>query len=303
MLRILLVEDSLQDRQILRYLLQAQFKGQVEISEAQTLFQTMKVLETKLVDCIVLDLQLPDSSGKETFETIYLRFPDVPIIVMTNNRDQALAMLMIQEGAADYVLKNYTDEEDIFRRIVFAIEKHRRTVRVSPEDAQSYHRLERKALDLRQAQAQEDPSSVIRNISIEVASATADLSRRMFAELQQITSKLVQYSTQQDTIAKTVASLDQELLRGYPDRPSVKSQMELLNHRVSSTEAGLKEVKGEVNDVEDTQRREALQVVQVSMTNRTKILIAVLALLGVVATSATTYFATTHKPSEKSAPK
>lgn len=304
MLRILLVEDSQQDREILRYLLQAQFKGQVEIFESQTLFQAMKVLETKLADCIVLDLQLPDSAGKETFQTIYQRFPDVPIIVMTNNRDQNLAMTMIREGAADYVLKSYTDEEDIFRRIVFAVEKHRRSVRVSPDDAQSYHTLERKALDLKHAQAMEEPSGVLRNISFEVAAATADLSRRMFAELQQINVKLAQYGTQQDSLVKSVTNLEDDVIKGHADRPSVKSQLDLLHHRITAAESGLKEIKGEVNEVEDTQRREAIQVVQTKMTNRTKILIAVLALIGVVSTSLATYYGAIHKPSEnETAPK
>lgn len=303
MLRILLVEDSQQDREILRYLLQAQFKGQVEIFESQTLFQAMKVLETKLADCIVLDLQLPDSVGKETFQTIYQRFPDVPIIVMTNNRDQNLAMAMIREGAADYVLKSYTDEEDIFRRIVFAVEKHRRSVRASPEGARSYHHLERKTMDLQQARDQQD-SGVLRNVSIEIAAATADLSRMMYSELQQINTRLAQQGAQQETIAKSVATLEQDVIQGHPDRPSVKSQLDLLHHRVAATESGLKEIKGEVNEVEDTQRREALQVVQITMTNRTKILIAVLALIGVVSTALATYYGAIHKPPEtKAAPK
>jgi DNA-binding NarL/FixJ family response regulator len=291
MLRILLAEDSQQDREILRYLLTEQFKGQVEFYEAQTLFQAMGVLESRTVDCVLLDLQLPDSTGKSTFDSIYKRYPDIPVIVMTNNRDRDLALEVIRAGAADYVTKSYTDNEDTFRRIVFAIEKHQRSIRTPTEGAKYYRRLERASSNLEYAKLHDDAPS-----TLEVATATANLSQRMFAEIQQISQRLNQYGAQQEVIAKTTTSLEQDLVKGYPGHPSIKTQIELLGQRVTSVEASLKEVKGEVNDVEDTQRREALNIVQVKMTNRTKVIIAVITLLGVAITSTVTYLATTHKP-------
>src|ERR1700744_4061072 len=147
-MRILIVEDSATDRELLKYLLADKFMSEAKFREASNLATAVKYLDGGNIDCVLLDLQLPDSAGKETFEKLVSRYPDVPIIVMTHNKDRELAVSMIQLGAADYILKSYTDEEELFRRIVFAVEKHRRTVRMPAENAASIHKLERAQANL-----------------------------------------------------------------------------------------------------------------------------------------------------------
>ena len=147
-MRILIVEDSPTDRQLLRFLLEDQFKEEAKFREAANLDTAFRYLRMGNIDCVILDLQLPDSAGRETFERIHAQYPHLPMIVMTNNKDRELALEMIQAGAADYILKSYTDPEELFRRIVFAVEKHRRTVRVPPESASTVHRLDQAQLNL-----------------------------------------------------------------------------------------------------------------------------------------------------------
>ena len=76
----------------------------------------------------------------------------------------------------------------------------------------------------------------------------------------------------------------------------MKSQMNLLDHRLTTMEVGVGRLKENVDEAGDTQRREALQLVTARWNNRTKILIAVLTLVGVISTTVATYFATAHKP-------
>jgi DNA-binding NarL/FixJ family response regulator len=289
MMNILLVEDSPSDREILKQILDSQFKGKATFYEAVTLAAAVETLEHRRIDCTILDLQLPDSIGRETFQKLNGRFPDVPLIVMTHSKDRALALDMIQQGAADFLIKSYSglDEEDLFRRITFAVEKHRLSVRVQhPGAASSYHRLERAKSNLLEAQDKEESPSTIRNITIEVTSAVAELSSKMFTELQQINIKLAQQGTQQETLVQTVTSLDKELLRGHSNRPSMRSQVDLLDLRLTNVEGAVR-ANGE----------EHIQIVQTKMSARTKVIIAVLTLLGVLGTAAATYFTATHKPS------
>lgn len=295
-MRILLVEDSPSDRQILRYLLDAQFKGNVEFYEAPTLAEAVKILETRSVDCVVLDLQLPDSVGRRTFQKLNKRFPNVPLVVMTHSKDRQMALEMIQEGAADFVIKSYSDEEDIFRRVMFAIEKHRRSVRVLPEEAQSYHNLEQAKSNLEEASFREESPSIIRNMTVEVTTAVADLSRRMFTQLQEINLRLTQLGTQQEVTNQTVNDLDKELLRGHSSRPSMRSQVDLIDHRVKVLEGKVGEIEDEVDGAEEAQ----VQLVKTKMSNRTKIIIGILTLLGVLGTSLATYFTAVHKPHDPS---
>lgn len=298
MLQILLVEDSPQDREILRYLLDSQFKGNVECSEASSLASAIEVLQKRCVDCVVLDLHLPDSAGKETFHKLYTRFAHIPIIVMTNNKDELLAIEMIQEGAADFVLKNYTDEEDIFRRIVFAIEKHKRSVRVEPAQADSFRRVSSAKHKLAQAQEDGDSPSTIRNIQVETTSAVADLSSKMFSELQKINIQMTRQGTQQEVIAQTVSTLDKELLRGHANRPSMRSQVDLLDHRVTILEDGLTGLQEDVTETGIVAFKENNTMIRTKMSLNVKVIIAVLSLLGVMVTALVGYHALTQKPTE-----
>jgi DNA-binding NarL/FixJ family response regulator len=287
-MRILIVEDSPTDRQLLKYLLEERFRDEAKFREAPDLKTAFEYLEQGNIDCAVLDLQLPDSVGRETFRKLIARFPDVPIIVMTHNKDRALAIEMIQEGAADYVLKNFTDDEDIFRRIVFAIEKHKRTVRMVPEQVSSIHRLERAQANMLTAH-QSGEHAAIQGSTVETTAAIADISRKLFAELQAVSNKVTQQGTQQESIAKTVDNIDRELLRGHSGRPSMRSQVDLLEHRVGTMEKGLTEVKKDAEEHEKEERHDKLEIKQTQITNRTKLLIGILVFLGTVATAIATF--------------
>ncbi len=309
-MKILIVEDSPTDRELLRYLLEDKFREEAKFREAENLDTAIRYLSGGSIDCVVLDLQLPDSAGKETFLKLTARFPDIPIIVMTHNKDRNLALDMIKAGAADYVLKNYTDPEDIFRRIVFAVEKHRRTVRMSPDKVTSVHKLERAQANMLTAH-QSGEHTAIQNTTIATTNAVADISRRMFTELQTITSQLAQNNARMEVIAKTTEVMEVEILKGVGGRPSMRSQVDILDHRIGEIERRfsdfreLTEKKIEQTDTkaeqrigairtdfrvtEDQNRLSVVQIQQTHMTNRTKVLIGILGLLGVIITAVLSY--------------
>lgn len=298
-MRILIVEDNPTDRQLLRYLLEDKFQNEAKFLEASNLGDAFRYLEGGNIDCVVLDLQLPDSIGRETFERLHRRFPDVPMIVMTHNKDRELAIDMIKTGASDYVIKSYTDEEDIFRRIVFAIEKHQRTVRLPPEKATSVHKLERAKADLLTAH-QSGQHQAIQATTFQTTTAIADVASKLFTEMQSLSTKISQQNAQQDHIVKIVEKLEAEILQGSGTRPSMRSQVDLLEHRVTQTERRFSDFKelvdqkfedleNDVKDAEATQRLSTVQVQQHKSSNRTKILLGILGLLGVFASAIATY--------------
>lgn len=288
-MKILIVEDSPTDRDLLKYLLEDQFQNEAKFREASNLETALKYLIAGNIDCVILDLQLPDSVGRETFDKIYDRHPDVPIIVMTHNKDRDIAVEMIKAGAADYILKNYTNPEDIFNRIIFAVEKHRRTVRVSPEKASVVHHLERSRADMMSAHKSGEHAA-IQSTTVATTSAVADLSRKMFTEIQVLSSQLAQKKERDDHIVKIVENLETEILKGGSGRPSMRSQMDLLDHRVSQTEKRLSDFR----ELADSDRMSIVQIQQTRMTTRAKIVVGILTLLGVIATAVATYEAAKH---------
>lgn len=277
-MQLLIVEDNQTDRELLRYLLEARFPPETtQFLEASRLSEALDMLSWEGIDAVILDLNLPDSAGKATFLKIQEQCPDVAIIVMTHNKDRNLAVDLIKDGAADYVLKNYTDEEELFRRVMFAIEKHQRTVRVQPENAAYIHELEKAKAGLKTAKLSGSPSA-IRDMTVATTSAMADLTHQTFAEIQKL-------SAQQKYMLDTVENLDKELLKGHSGRPSMRSQVDLLDHRVGAVETRLQQQ----NEAEATGRQTALQLQQTKITNRTKILVAILALLGAILSAVVTY--------------
>ena len=61
------------------------------------------------IAAIVVDLFLPDTQGIGTFDLLYRASPHVPILVVTNLRDEDVARLAVQRGAQDYLLKERLD--------------------------------------------------------------------------------------------------------------------------------------------------------------------------------------------------
>jgi diguanylate cyclase (GGDEF)-like protein len=74
---------------------------------------------------VLLDLSLPDSHGLETFSKIYAHSPNIPIIVLTGNDDQALALTAVKTGAQDFLVKSKLDCELLVRAMRYSIERKR----------------------------------------------------------------------------------------------------------------------------------------------------------------------------------
>jgi CheY-like chemotaxis protein len=269
-MQILIVEDSKQDRELMKYLLESRFQNTATFFEADSLRAALDRLSQESIDCIILDLQLPDSTGKETFERVSQKFPEVPVVVMTHNKDRELALEMIQKGAQEFVIKNYTDEEELFRRVLFAIEKHKRTVRVPTEEAASIHRLEQARARMLTAH-EGGEHQLMQSTTFEATHAIADLSRRMFSEIQKLHTNSTKQGVLLEHTCQVTDKLKVEILEGYPNRPSMRSQVEHLNSRVDHIENQLDKDRSDQRDIQ-----------KAVMSSRTQVVVALLGLFGVI---------------------
>lgn len=307
-MRILIVEDSPQTRKLLLFLLQERFIKEAKFREAQdlkTAFHYLKMwhdadrqakLDGQPVDsiCIILDLSLPDSAGKETFHRIYKAYPEIPIVVMTNTNDRELAEAMVDHGAQDYILKNFTDEEEIFRRVSFAVRRHRRTITMPPMDAASVHRLDSSRAQLHQAH-DSGQHKAVRERSMEVLDGMSDVVKRTFVGIQDLTIKFEKSETVQEHMADDMKSLSEEV-RGSHGRRSMRSEIEILSHRFTSIETDFVALNSRIDKTEktvsETKKEDRVVAVQLDtnrMDNRTKVIIAVLGLLGMLITAYMAY--------------
>jgi DNA-binding response OmpR family regulator len=71
-------------------------------------------------DGVILDINLPDSSGMSTLDRLRQIRPDVPIIMLTANADEHVARETLRRGAFDYVTKP-VNLDHLIRMVEFAL--------------------------------------------------------------------------------------------------------------------------------------------------------------------------------------
>jgi diguanylate cyclase (GGDEF)-like protein len=126
-IRVLLVEDNPGDARLIREMLAnpVYFGVRHLLSEAQSLSMAIPVCKNNPIDVILLDLNLPDSTGLQTLEDLNGMFPHVPIIILTGLNDAELTMQSVQHGAQDYLTKEECTSQLLTRVIYYAIERKR----------------------------------------------------------------------------------------------------------------------------------------------------------------------------------
>ncbi|HEY4760325.1 MAG TPA: SpoIIE family protein phosphatase [Thermoguttaceae bacterium] len=124
--RILLVEDDPDDVYVMRNLLGDRWGGPFELVNVELLSAAIERCQEEKFDVVLLDLGLPDSSGLETFFSIYAHAGDVPIVVLTGLSDERAAVKAVQAGAQDYLVKGQLTDRLLVRSLRYAIERNRR---------------------------------------------------------------------------------------------------------------------------------------------------------------------------------
>jgi len=61
------------------------------------------------IAAILVDLLLPDSSGIQMFDQLFLQAPQIPILVLCDSQNEDTGKLAVQHGAQDYLLKSRLD--------------------------------------------------------------------------------------------------------------------------------------------------------------------------------------------------
>ena len=131
-LRVLLAESATEDALFLTDVL-TELDGsrcwsdwvQIEASQTATWADTEAVLETQAVDILLLDPDLGDSQGAETFRRAQAAAPNVPVVLLVEPGAISLAERMVRDGAQDFLLKNEVDCMPLARAMRNALERHR----------------------------------------------------------------------------------------------------------------------------------------------------------------------------------
>ncbi|MBB4285382.1 EAL domain-containing protein [Roseospira goensis] len=120
-MRILLVEDNTTYASLVAALLDEGGRARFDVVSATTLAEARDTLARVQVEAVVLDLQLPDSAGLSTLDEIVAVNPDVPVVVLTGNDDDEIAMAAVRHGAQDYLCKDGLSAESLRRAVNYGV--------------------------------------------------------------------------------------------------------------------------------------------------------------------------------------
>jgi DNA-binding NtrC family response regulator len=127
-LKILFVQVSGAQADNLSDKLLKENSSQLEISRAFDLKSALSNLELQSVDIVLLDLDLPDSLGLDTFLAIEAKFPKIPVVIICREQDESLAKQALQKGARDYLFKEGLDHRILFLTLKRAFENKKNQI-------------------------------------------------------------------------------------------------------------------------------------------------------------------------------
>ncbi|GJL68605.1 MAG: hypothetical protein NPIRA06_12400 [Nitrospirales bacterium] len=135
---ILLVEDNPADAELVRERLKdASGLSPFHITRASTLKEALTILHSTPFDVILLDLNLPETNGLETLKRIRSANSAIPLVVLTVNEDEPLALEAIKLGAQDYLPKSSMNAVLLSRILHYAMEREKNE-RIRRENERKY---------------------------------------------------------------------------------------------------------------------------------------------------------------------
>jgi signal transduction histidine kinase len=119
---VLLIEDNPGDADLVRLRL-VEGKTPVIVNCVNRLSEGLASLTREPPSVVLLDLNLPDSHGAETFRRVMDHAPNVPVVVLSGQDDEVLAMKAVHQGVQDYLIKGDISSKHLERAIRYAVER------------------------------------------------------------------------------------------------------------------------------------------------------------------------------------
>lgn len=127
----LIIDDSPDDRELIaRTLKKTAAYADAEVREAEQVEQGRQKLEAGGVECLLLDFSMPGESGLDFLIDIQLRFPELPVVMITGEGNERTAVDALKSGALDYIVKADVSPDTLERGIHNAMEKKQQEVEI-----------------------------------------------------------------------------------------------------------------------------------------------------------------------------
>jgi diguanylate cyclase (GGDEF)-like protein/PAS domain S-box-containing protein len=124
-IRVLIVDADVERAGVLRHLLQAEPVVAFDVTAVTRLDEAADALGNGAFDAILADLTLPDSVGLPTLAILLTYADAAPVILLSEQPDDPVALRAIHHGAADQLPRDQLYPMPVVRTIRYAVERSR----------------------------------------------------------------------------------------------------------------------------------------------------------------------------------
>ncbi len=103
MQKLLVVDDSPVDRRLIAGLLAEERRYAIDFAEDGR--EALERMEESHYDLVVTDLVMPELNGLELVRAVHAKYPQTPVVLVTSQGSEELAIQALEAGAASYVPK------------------------------------------------------------------------------------------------------------------------------------------------------------------------------------------------------
>lgn len=121
--QVLLVEDNPTHQKLIASMLRHARGAAFEVTAVGTVTAALAGLAGGGFDVTLLDLNLPDSEGLDTFHAVQNSAGDTPTVVITGSEELDLGRRAVQAGAQDFLVKGRIEPERLTESILYTIER------------------------------------------------------------------------------------------------------------------------------------------------------------------------------------
>ena len=123
--RVLLVEEDPRAAMLIGEMLRAAWSDGLVVAHAQRLADAGRELREHGATCVLLDITAEDAEPLARLEHLRSAAPDVPIIVLSLDGDEALGLAAVTAGAQDFLRRSELNPALLARSVRYAIERKR----------------------------------------------------------------------------------------------------------------------------------------------------------------------------------
>lgn len=159
-LTMLIIDDNPDDREYYVRSLKKVLDVSYRCLETQEGKKGIEIINSRKCDCVLLDYSLPGMNGLEVLKRINSHHPFMPVILLTGQGNEAVAVEAIKHGAYDYLTKSSLNTERLHQTIKAAINHNLMKQHIAVKDAE----LGEKTLEL--ALSEERYELVVQGLSV-----------------------------------------------------------------------------------------------------------------------------------------